>query len=193
MGEATSWVAIRGLDRAEFAARLDCAETDEPADDRTDLALGQPSDGWLVVVCSDFRFPTSRQLSELSKGAELAACQIEEHVMFSAAFGFRDGVQIWSVTHDSSKGIYSLAVDGTPPPELDPIRARLKDQQDAEGGEEAGVDFIFDAGPDLVAALSGYKHNHDDSPALTQLRPMHTKSPAVRRGFFQSLFGRRPA
>jgi hypothetical protein len=193
MGESRSWVAIRGLERAEVAARLDCADTDEPADRRAELALGQLSDGWLVIVCSRFDFVASRQLSELSKGAELAACQIEEHVMFSAAYGFRDGVQTWSVAHDPDKGLYNLEIEGTPPPELDAIRAQLRSQQDAEGGEEADVDFIFEAASDLVAALSGYRHNYDDAVALTWLRPLRTRPRPIRRGFLQSLFGRRPA
>jgi hypothetical protein len=103
--------------------------------------------------------------------------------MFSAAFGFRDGVQTWTVVHDPDQGMYSLATTGEPPPELDAIRTRLKSQQEAEGGEEADVDFMFDAAPDLVAALSGYERNRGDPIGLTRLQP-------IRRGFLKSLFGR---
>lgn len=79
--------------------------------------------------------------------------------------------------------MYSLATTGEPPPELDAIRIRLKSQQDAEGGEEADVDFMFDAAPDLVAALSGYERNRGTPIGLTRLQP-------IRRGFLKSLLGR---
>lgn len=184
MGRSTSWMAIRGLDRAEVAARLNCAETDRPADYRAELALGQLPSGWLILRCRRFDFPTPQRLSMLSKGAELIACQIEEHVMFSAAYGFHDGARTWSVAHDPNKGLFSLVAEGAPPAELDAIRAKLTEEQNAEGGVEADVDFLFDAAPDLVTALSGYKHDEDDAIAFAQLQP-------IRRGFLKSLFGRR--
>lgn len=184
MGIAASWIAIRGLDRGEVAARLDCVETEVAADHRTELALGRTASGWLVVRCRRFDYPTPSRLSALSRQAELVACQAEEHVMASAAFAFRDGAQVWSIAHDPEKGLHNLSVEGAPPPDLDAIRTRLATEQDADGGEDAEVDFLFDAPAELVAVLTGFRQDEDDAISFTQLSPN-------RRGLLQSLFGRR--
>jgi hypothetical protein len=184
MGQVASWIVFRGLDRAEVAARLDCADAGSAADHKTELALGETPNGRLVVRCRRFDFTTPKRLSALSKGAELVACQIEEHVMVSAGYAFHDGSQAWSVVHDPGKGVFSLMVEGAPPPEFESIRARLTDEQEAEGGEAAGVDLLFDAAPEIVAAVSGYKHDAEEPIPFTELRP-------IRRGLLHSLFGRR--
>ena len=104
--------------------------------------------------------------------------------MVSAAYAFRDGARVWSVTHNPEEGLYHLAVEGEPPPQLEAIRARLTAEQDGEEDETADVDFLFDAPAELVAALTGYRFDEDDSISFTQLRP-------IRRGLLQSWFGRR--
>lgn len=185
MGFSCSCVLVRGLDRAEVVQRLGVQETSRQVEwGGSRLALGDVGNGWFVVQSLDFNYPTAQILAAVSQGAEALSCQIEEHVMVSIARNFRDGRQIWSATHNPEEGIDSLTVEGDPPAELTVIRDRLRAEQDAEG-DDAGVDCMFDAAPEIVELLAGYRHDRDIPFLFTVLQPL--KGP----GFFQRLFGKR--
>ena len=48
---------------------------------------------------------------------------------------------------------------------------------------------MFDAGPDVVAALSGYRDDHEQGIVFVALEPMRRpKGPSL----FQRLFGQKP-
>jgi hypothetical protein len=188
MGLSASWIAVRGMDRAQVAERLGLEETGREAEGwDAFLALGDMGNGWVIVRCQDFDYPTRELMAPLSAGAEALSCQVEEHVMVSIARGFRDGRQVWSAIHEPDQGIDSLVVEGTPPPELAAIEQRLRAQQDAEGSEESSVDFMFDAAPEIVAALAGYRDDEDQGVAFAQL---HRARPPKGPGLLQRLFGR---
>lgn len=176
MGLAASWIAIRGASREEICRRLDAVDTRRQCDDlTTKLALAELANGWTIIRSRQFDFPTPKRLSDLSQGIEVIAGQIEEHVMVSLGRGFRDGSETWSVTHDPEKGLSSLVVEGDPPPALASISERLLREQDAAGGDEAGVDLVFEAVPELVSELCGYRPDDGEPPAFVELVP-------VRRG-----------
>ncbi len=190
MGRSNSWIAIRGVDRLELARRLDCKETTKVAEwGAAQLSLGDMGDGWLIVRSVRFDYPSQRLMQALSADAEAFSCQIEEHVMVSVARGFRDGSEIWSAAHDPEKGLTSLTVEGSPPAELAGIRQKLHDEQEAEGDDPEG-DLMFDAGPEIVAALTGYRDDQEQGIVFNALEPMRApKGP----GLFQRLFGRKSA
>jgi hypothetical protein len=190
MGRSNSWIAIRGLDRLEVARRLNCEETSRIVEwGGAQLSLGDMGDGWLVVRSIRFDYPSRELMQTLSADAEALSCQVEEHVMVSIARGFRDGSETWSAAHDPEKGFTNLVVEGSPPAEVAGIRLRLHEAQEAEG-EDPEVDLMFDAGPDIVAALSGYRDDHEQGIAFVALEPVR---PPKGPGLFQLLFGRRSA
>src|ERR1700712_2513358 len=130
MGLSVSWIGIRGLSREDILERLEVVDTGRLVDgDSADLALAELKTGWTVIRCQDFDFPTPKLLAKLSQGAEVIAAQMEEHVMFSAGRGFRDGRQVWSVVHNPERGLSSLVVDGEPPAALAAISERLRKKQ----------------------------------------------------------------
>jgi hypothetical protein len=188
MGQAISWMGIRGLSREEICKRLDAVDTGNPCDEHeAKLALAELANGWTIIRSKQFDYPSPKRLKTLSQSAEVIAGQIEEHVMVSLARGFRDGAQIWSVIHDPAKGLYNLAIEGEPPAELAQIYERLQREQDEDGGDSADVDFIIDVAPKLIAVLCGYQPNEPPFPAFTALQP-------VPRGFssiIAGMFGRR--
>jgi hypothetical protein len=188
MGYAASWIVVRGLEREEFLRRLDLEDSGRRLDwGRGFLLLGDVGGGWLVVCARDCRYATTKLLTEISMGAEALSCQVEEHVMVSKARGFRDGRQVWAATHDPAKGIDSLVIKGAPPTELVTIEADLRAKQIAEGGDDADVDFMFDAPPKIVAALSGYDDGWDQGIVFAEL---WQRRPPKGPGLFQRLFGR---
>jgi hypothetical protein len=97
-------------------------------------------------------------LQRLSRGCELIGAQVEEHVMASASFFYRDGTQQWNITHESERGRENLETEGTLPPEFSDAKAAgLKLQ--AEKGEEEGVDYIFDVPLEVAERVCGYRHD----------------------------------
>jgi hypothetical protein len=55
-------------------------------------------------------------LATLSAGAEVLACQVEEHVMFTSVELWRAGERQWRVVHDAQLGREHLAAEGALPP-----------------------------------------------------------------------------
>jgi hypothetical protein len=181
MGLSISWIGVRGLSREDILQRLEVVDTGRADEsDSAELALAELMAGWTVIRSQDFDFPRPKLLAKLSQDAEVVAAQMEEHVMFSAARGFRDGRQVWSLVHDPNHGLSSLVVDGDPPAALAAISSRLQKRQAAEGGEEADVDFILDAAPELVGKLCGYRPDHGEPPVFMQLE-------FIPRSFVQGL------
>jgi hypothetical protein len=79
--------------------------------------------------------------------------------MFSEATGWQDGKRLWSVGHQGDDGPKGLTEQGALPREYPPIRDRFVSLQEAEGGAEADVDFLFEIPAVLVPTLTGYKHD----------------------------------
>ena len=97
--------------------------------------------------------------------------------MVSSAANWKDGVQVWSVTHDTQQGDRHLDVQGALPVAFPAIRDRLTEEQQ----KDDGVDFIFNIPVDLAKEMTGYSHEE---------RPPITFDNFVKPTFFQSLFGR---
>ena len=104
--------------------------------------------------------------------------------MFSQASGWKDGTFLWSVTHDCEKGRYHLEIKGDTPPSLKGIHATLGAAQDAAGGKEADVDFVYDIPAELAKNLTGFRHDQDMSG-------MNDKPFQVleKKAFFSRFFG----
>jgi hypothetical protein len=115
--------------------------------------------GWYVIFSNDYSFTTPEKLTKFSAGCTVVACQVEEHVMASASFLYKDGRQVWSVTHESDKGGNDLSVDGDPPDLFHGLRDGLLKQQNDAGGESADIDYVFDVPIQLATILCGYRHD----------------------------------
>jgi hypothetical protein len=48
------------------------------------------------------------------------------------------------------------------------IRDRLFSEQAAAGGKEPDVDHTFDIPVELALSLTGYRHDHDDIPGMSE-------------------------
>jgi hypothetical protein len=191
MGYSISWIAFKGLSKADVLARCGYREGGrEDEDNESATSFTELPTGWSIVFSQDIDHGAAEHLAPLSSGATVAACQVEEHVMYSAVHCAVGGRILWSVRHVGEQGDgYDLSVDGTPPPELAPIKARLNAEQDAEKGFElnelgpqsrlwglfkkfAGakktsplkvrhwkVDYGFDIPVELAREITGYRHD----------------------------------
>lgn len=179
MGYSIAWIAVRGATKDEILDRLSLADTGVPDDANESPVSGAalPGGAYLVFFNDMAHLATqAASMALLSDGCEALGCQVEEHVMASAAFMYKDGAKVWDVVHLAEEGLYHLAVDGTSPPLLETIHAEMKATQDEEGGADADVDCLFEVPLMLATALCGYRHDEaallsGETLAFTELVP----------------------
>lgn len=204
MGISNSWIAVQGWTRDQALAQLGL-EADHEIEGWPDrqLAIADLPEGWLLFLTDNLEEAFDPRFTELSAPGPAVACSIDEHVMFNEARGYRDGSEIWRVTHDpdGARSLYHLDVGGELPPAFEEIRRTAIAAQDAEGGEDAGVDLIFDVPTELAKSICGFKHDDEwpqDLIFTSLLRPRAERGSDTARsarpdgpGFFHRLFGRR--
>jgi hypothetical protein len=163
MGFSISWIAISGKTKSEVLARLSLVDTteDDEANESPVSGAQLPND-WYLLFLNDLIHPfvSEAELRRLSSDCTVLGCQIEEHVMASAAFCYSQGARIWNITHEAEKGTYNLVESGNPPSGYSELRSRLVAEQDSEGGDDADVDWIFDIPVSLAYELCGYRHDN---------------------------------
>ena len=162
MGYSIAWILVRGKTREDILAQLGLADAGARDDFVGNQVAGAALPGGAYLLCfNDMAHPATQapSMARLSSGCEALGCQVEETVMASAAFLYKDGAKVWDVVHLADQGLYHLEVNGTPPPLLDTIHTAMKTAQDEEGGVEAQVDWLFEVPLMLANALAGYRHD----------------------------------
>jgi len=186
MGYAISWLAVRGKSPEEVRRLLGLIPTGrygEPLDSLITAAL-LPG-GWFLVLLDDpaHEFILKGTPERISIDCEVVTAAIEEHVMASLAEGWKDGRRVWSLDHQSEKGIEHLEVVGTPPESFAEIRSKAFELQ---RGEDA--DYIFDVPLQVAQSLTGFKHD-EGGPDRFEILERDGKSGSG--GFWKRLFGGR--
>jgi hypothetical protein len=162
MGYSIAWIAVRGKTKDDILACLGLTDTGQPDEaNETPISGAALPSGAYLLFFNDMAHPATQAagMARMSQGGQALGCQVEEHVMASAAFLYKDGVKVWDVVHLSEEGLYHLAVDGAPPPLLDTIHAEMKATQDEQGGADAQVDCLFEVPLMMATALCGYRHD----------------------------------
>jgi hypothetical protein len=162
MGYCISWIAVRGIPKADMLARLclrDSGETDEA--NESPVSGAELPTGWYVLFLNDIAHPfvAPAALQNLSQGCAVVGWQIEEHVMLSASFHYSDGRHDWTITHESEKGLHNLEVEGAARDFVVEMHAASQKKQSEESGQDAGVDYIFDVPLEAAERLCGYRHD----------------------------------
>ncbi|HMI20214.1 MAG TPA: hypothetical protein VK533_11765 [Sphingomonas sp.] len=195
MGFSHSWIAVQGLTpaRALEALGMEVKAVIEPDYFPEGIAIGQMPGGWLIVLTDRRASAFEGDLVALAAFGPAVACEIREVVMNSEARGYEGASEKWRVGYDCEKGRYALEIAGDPPSQLETIRAEAQAQQEAEGGEDAGVDYMFDIPALLAKSICGYMLGEvePDGFRYSELQPIGGWPVPVRKpGFFARLFGR---
>ena len=187
MGFSISWIGVQGLDRETILERLELVDTGEVDEqNRARLSWAQLPDGWTIIFSNRTDYADAK-LAALSMGGVAVGCEVNERVMYCIARCYREGVELWSISHDAENGIYDLTAEGDLPAAFPAIKARLVADQDREGGEEADVDMIFEIATETAKSVCGYKHDETTEAAFTALRSLHPEPP--KTGFLKKLLG----
>lgn len=163
MGFSIAWIAVQGKPASAVLDELgltDSGEHDE-ANESPVSGAALPG-GWYVVFLNDVVHPYAQKavLSRLSKGATaVVGCQVEEHVMVSCAFAYRDGALAWEVTHESDLGERHLGEQGQLPALYHEVKTALLAEQDREDAAHHEVDYVWEIPVTLAHELVGYRHD----------------------------------
>lgn len=166
MGFSISWLAVNGKESETVLRDLGLARTSE----MDELPAESPIVGaslhgdWYAIIFDRYEHELVRDevLKRVSEGCEVVAAGAEEHVMSSFASAWRDGERIWWSRHDAEKGIYDLQAEGSLPDGFDSLRRQRLDEQNAAGGSEPDVDYIFEIPLEAAKLEAGFSHEETE-------------------------------
>jgi hypothetical protein len=160
MGFSISWVAFQKLSKLDVLQRCGLREVGvNDVVNRARFSFAEIPTGWVILFANDFDFGGPKHLIELSSGAVIISCQVEEHAMVSGSYCYSNGQEVWSIRHDSERGRYDLSISGILPPEFELIKTRLYALQADNDRAKGRVDYMFDVPVELAAKLTGYRHD----------------------------------
>jgi hypothetical protein len=164
VGYAVSWFAVREEGADRFLQKLGLRATGETEElPESLISSGRLDTGWRVVWYNRYECPFlgPDDLAALSIEQDVLLCQIEEHVMASSSELWSGGKRKWFLSHEGENGPTGLSAVGDLPETLGPIQEEMERLQLAEGGDNAGVDYIFEIPLRVAQALVGFKHDED--------------------------------
>lgn len=157
MGFRISWIGFEGKAKASVLEMAGLNDTGEPDEvNEAPFSGAEIPGGWFILFSNDFMFVSPERLARLSVDCRIVACRVHEGIMFSAAYGYGHGNQLWELAHNAQQSIHDLSVSGSPPPSFQSIRQRLSQKQERTAG---GVDYIFDIPVEVAAAVGKYRHD----------------------------------
>lgn len=167
MGWRISWLAIKKQERTAILTSFGLHSTDEPNGRPKGMISGTtlPNGFFLLFLNDTFHpFVEPEALSVASLGCEIVGCQVEEGIMASSSFCWRDGKQVWNVIHDAEKGVRNLLVEGNPPEVISDLMTRAHRLQNKERkfpflSMPWEVDHFFRVPIDLSASVVGFEHD----------------------------------
>tara|TARA_B100001971_G_scaffold214453_1_gene252026 strand:+ start:70 stop:639 length:570 start_codon:yes stop_codon:yes gene_type:complete len=188
MGASLSWLVCDEQHKEEMKKLLgasDCKPGVTPS-----LCVDVTLEGKLFVSEArgrQWQFDNELQRIRLSKGKEVYFGVYEEHVMYSEAALWKDGKEVWYMKHDSEQGIYHLDARGDLPESFEKIKKRTIKEQDEEGGEDAGVDYVIGIPTSVLADFTGCDCAEEEPDGEYSEWVCASKS----GGIFSRLFGRK--
>jgi hypothetical protein len=117
MGFSLCWVGVRGKAAQKVRNELGFVLTDKRGAYPKSITSGtEISSGWYVILqAGKSSVASDSALARVSAGCEVVTCFIEDHVMFSRATGWKDGRQVWEISHDSDADVMDIEVIGETP------------------------------------------------------------------------------
>jgi len=159
---------VRGQGADRLLSHLGLSATGETeSDPESPFSMARLQTGWRLIWSNHYACPVlTRASALLGPGDELLLCQVDEHVMASSAEFWPGGRRRWRVSHEGEDGPRGLEAEGELPDSFAAIRGEMENAQQAAGGDDADVDYLFEIPLKLAQALVGFKHDEDYEPVL---------------------------
>jgi len=173
MGMAFSWLSTASLSPAEVLSALSLDDTGAAVSaGECDVAGAALPQGGYVVVANAFWHalihPT--KLASLSLKAPVIGCAESENVNASTAFLWRDGEQVWQVTHMRDEGAGHLDIEGDAPRETAALREQAIKRHRADG-----YDAVYGVPSTVAKSSSGFRFGEHRGLRFTRLVPRQVK------------------
>jgi hypothetical protein len=162
MGFSLTWCAVREENADHFVQALGLTPTGQTEEIPESLdCMAKLDTGWRLIWHNKYDCPYLRpkDLARLSVDQDVILCLVEEHVMASSAELWSKGKRNWWLSHEGENGPKGLEVDGNPPEVYPSIRKEMEAVQLAKGGDNAGVDYIFEIPLAVAKSLVGFRHD----------------------------------
>jgi hypothetical protein len=160
MGFNVQLISVHGKESQAIHRELKVAPTGRREDVSESPITGAnlPNGDYLLYLNNpDNIEPEDGIYRNLSINASLVACFVHEGMMVSYACEWADGVEQWSVIHDTQQNAKHLKTRGTLPQQFESIRERFFEEQKTE----ADVDYIFEIPIELFVAVGGVRYDQD--------------------------------
>ena len=145
--------------------------------------IAPPLDGgWYLLIARgcDHRMLSEQVLKTLSWRCRVIACSIEEHVKFSGAALWENGERVWSVSHQGDEDLHDLSAQGALPEFFASVRDELLAKQAADGGKDAGVDYVFEIPLEVARRITGFAHDSAASVEIDHFEALDSSSPTAK-------------
>jgi hypothetical protein len=164
MGFSITWCAIREEKAEQFLQRLGLSPTGETEEVPESLiSTARLDTGWRLMWYNKYTCPflQPQDLASISLDHDVLLCLVEEHVMASSSEMWSGGKRKWWLSHEGEDGPKGLSTDGELPESFPAIREAMEHSQLAEGGDDAGVDYIFEIPLMVAQSVVGFKHDEE--------------------------------
>jgi hypothetical protein len=192
MGFAVTWCAIREEGTEEFLKELGLSATGGMEElPESPISMARLDTGWRVIWCNEYACPFLRpeDLAGLSNSRDVLLCLVEEHVMASSSEMWSGGKRKWWLSHEGEDGPSGLEAGGELPECFAKIRDEMEKAQQAEGGDDADVDYIFEIPLRVAQQLVGFKHD-EHCPHIVNNQFAVLSRSTQKRTFFSKLLGK---
>jgi hypothetical protein len=169
MGWSITWCAVPEEKAEQFLNQLGLSPTGETEElPESLISMANLDTGWRLIWYNKYDCPflRPRDLGTLSSDKDVLMCLVEEHVMASSSEMWSQGKRKWWLSHEGENGPKGLATDGDLPESFPAIRSEMEQAQLDAGGDQAGVDYIFEIPLKLAESLVGFKHDEDDKHVI---------------------------
>jgi hypothetical protein len=163
-----TWLAVKGKAPAAIHSDLELRASMPVTRPRHFALEGAMSDaGWYLIVADgrDHRLIQPDVLTRLSAWCEVLTCTVDDRNLSSAATGWREGRQLWSVTYEGEDNPGVVLAEGELPAAFAGIREAQTAQSEAEDAGDLFLDPLFEIPIEVVRHAVGYRPDQS-SPAF---------------------------
>jgi hypothetical protein len=158
LGFHLSWIATSGIEKEDVLKHFELIATGEfDAVPDSEWSFLDNRNGWNVFIWNETE-PLDEAAARLTNSrpeAKAVTAMVAEGAMVCLSSGWADGQKIWSITHDSSRGLSHLECEGNPPDSF----VKLKTDCEKSQSETTEVDYFFDVPLDVAYSVCNFKHD----------------------------------